>query len=700
MKIWLSPLVLGVAVATAIPSDLPLKLETRAEIKSRAANVHLRLERAVDGPIDFTYGSCSSSTLQDSHHTVAKVEAQHGQRLVWIIPEKAESNGCLSAWDGKGALVGRSEPQVLHHQWKRRIQKRGPESIKMNGTGFDHVGAWFEGVKYLEQQQPGPVDVEKAKAKEIAIVGAGMSGLMTWLVLSQSGLTNLTIIEGGKRLGGRVRTEYLSGGPFDYSYQEMGPMRIPDTYTDPSSNKTFNISDQQIVYQLAEELNKLNGHDASLSVNFIKWIQSDRNGLNYRNSVRMPSGLPPTINEIGLNSSLGPVPVELSASAKGLQADLAEYLPGPEFNDLIAKNIFRAHSEWIKNGLKGLGGDVWSEFAFMVNHLGGSLADASAIGRTSYESFWASIYNGFYFVYGTWKTVDGGLSRLPAAFRPLVEDVTVMDRRIERVSYEPTSDRVTLQWRDNQTLQALQSASYDYAVISAPFTVVRSWRLPPLNPVLSSAINSMKYYGACKVALEFSERFWEHYAKPIVGSCSTTTDIPTVGNVRYPSYNVNGTGPASLLASYVSGDVGASWLGRSEAEHVQYVLDATVEIHGEEVRALYTGNYNRRCWQLDPLAVGAWGSPTVGQHQLWIPEYHKTHSNLVFVGEHTSITHAWVSSALESGIRGGVQLLLELGLVDEARATVDKWMARWIDVVSTWPPLAPKMFDMLRLTVL
>ncbi|KAG7147162.1 L-amino-acid oxidase like protein [Verticillium longisporum] len=265
MKIWLSPLVLGVAVATAIPSDLPLKLETRAEIKSRAANVHLRLERAVDGPIDFTYGSCSSSTLQDSHHTVAKVEAQHGQRLVWIIPEKAESNGCLSAWDGKGALVGRSEPQVLHHQWKRRIQKRGPESIKMNGTGFDHVGAWFEGVKYLEQQQPGPVDVEKAKAKEIAIVGAGMSGLMTWLVLSQSGLTNLTIIEGGKRLGGRVRTEYLSGGPFDYSYQEMGPMRIPDTYTDPSSNKTFNISDQQIVYQLAEELNKLNGHDASLS---------------------------------------------------------------------------------------------------------------------------------------------------------------------------------------------------------------------------------------------------------------------------------------------------------------------------------------------------------------------------------------------------------------------------------------------------
>lgn len=56
---------------------------------------------------------------------------------------------------------------------------------------------------------------------------------------------------------------------------------------------------------------------------------------------------------------------------------------------------------------------------------------------------------------------------------------------------------------------------------------------------------------------------------------------------------------------------------------------------------------------------------------------------MIFVGEHTSYTHAWIASALESGIRGSVQLLLELGLVDEAKATVEKWMARWIDVVST-----------------
>lgn len=39
-----------------------------------------------------------------------------------------------------------------------------------------------------------------------------------------------------------------------------------------------------------------------------------------------------------------------------------------------------------------------------------------------------------------------------------------------------------------------------------------------------------------------------------------------------------------------------------------------------------------------------------------------------------------VSSALESGIRGSVQLLLELGLVDEAKAITQTFMARFINI--------------------
>ena len=39
-----------------------------------------------------------------------------------------------------------------------------------------------------------------------------------------------------------------------------------------------------------------------------------------------------------------------------------------------------------------------------------------------------------------------------------------------------------------------------------------------------------------------------------------------------------------------------------------------------------------------------------------------------------------VASALESGIRGSVQLMLELGLVDEAKEITKTFMARWISI--------------------
>lgn len=164
-------------------------------------------------------------------------------------------------------------------------------------------------------------------------------------------------------------------------------------------------------------------------------------------------------------------------------------------------------------------------------------------------------------------------------------------------------------------------------------------KLAVLPTSIKNAINNVPMASACKVALEYKTRFWEHLPSgPIYGSCSTSTDIPGVGSVCYPSYNINGTGPASIMASYASGDWAVRWLSKTEEEHVQYIADAMVEIHGEVAREQYTGNYNRRCWYLDPYEGGAWAAPTIGQHQLYIPEYFKTYSN---VSRHSSSSFLW-----------------------------------------------------------
>ncbi|KAI5860302.1 flavin-containing amine oxidoreductase [Durotheca rogersii] len=686
---WISLFVLAGQVAPATASQLPVKLETRSELDSRLANVHVSFEAPLGGVVTYTYGRCDSTQLHEAHHTIFRGAGGNDSRLVWILPDDAGSDGCISAWDERGSLVGRSEPQRLS---KRTLKRHDPHRIEMtSANGIDAWGPWFDGVELLKNKNHGGVDVAKAKSKDVVIVGAGMSGLMTYLVLHQAGLTNISIVEATQRLGGRVHTEYLSGGPFDYSYQEMGPMRFPETAI--YSNQTYNITDHQMVFQLAREMNRINNYDRNLSVDFIPWIQSNPNGLYYYDGIKLDTGLPPTRAQIAADPSLQIIR-PLDPSTQALSDKISTITSNETFMIEVATNMFRAHRDFLVNGLGGLGGDTWSEFAYMVNYLKATLNDTDVLGGGA-ATFWDAIYEGVYFGATTWKTIDGGLNRLPLSFHPLVDNVTALNRKIERVQWFDDARRVNLQWRNNYTDTVFQNASYDYAVFALPFSIVKKFRLPYLPRTITNAINNLPFASACKVALEYSSRFWEHYENPIVGGCSTATDIPGIGSICYPSYGLSGNrsrdGPASLLASYATGDWATRWASVPEDEHVRYVLDAMAEIHGPDAYKLYTGNYRRRCWVLDPYEGGGWASPTVGQHQLYLPEYFRTYNNMIFVGEQTSYTHAWISSALESGIRGGVQLLLELGLVDEAKDTVRKWMARWISVVSPTPHLTGGM---------
>lgn len=552
-----------------------------------------------------------------------------------------------------------------------------------NSSDIDAEGPWFDGVELLEASEISAVDVQAAKSKEIAIVGAGMAGLMTWLALNQSGLSNLTIIEAGQRLGGRVHTAYF-GDPKHRQHQEMGPMRFPLSITYADSNETIQIQDHRIVFDLAAELNKLNHNNTNFTVDFIKWYQDSPNGLYYINGARKPNGQVPTVSEVEANASLAGVPssTDDDPMLDELNAAIYSLFTNTTVIAEMAKNIYRAHKTWLDTGLGGLGGDDWSEFAYVYNYLKYELNQTFvALGGPGSEAFWDILYESVYFSATDWQTIDGGLSRLPSAFHPLVDDITFMNRKIQRVQYDEETQKVTLQWKAKPLDRGFQNATYDFAVVTVPTALVRTWRLPSFSALLSTAINTYTYAQVCKVALQFSTRFWEHLDAPIYGSCSTLTDIPGIGSICYPSYDINSTGPGVMLASYTMADDGLRWASVPEDIHVNYVLDAMAEIHGHDVvYDQYTGNFNRRCWILDEYETVSWAMPDAGQRKAFIPAFFKTEEGVVMSGEGTSFTSSWVASALESGVRAAVQVLLELGLVDEAKDVVEKWMARWIDI--------------------
>lgn len=646
-----------------------------------AHNIHLTYNIPLSGELSIHYGACDVASSSDCHHTLGQTHIgdhplaarhidhpqQRPTRFVWLPPSDVSSGGCLHAFSGE-TLVGRSNPVT--------VMKRNNRRWEAAADIMDAQGPWFDGVEYLKEKEPSDVFVAKTKAQKIGIVGGGMSGLMTSHLLSSVGFHDWNIIEASHRIGGRVHTSYLNGTrPEDYQYQEMGPMRFPMEIT--MGNETIPINDHRMVFQLAEEMTKLNGGpDAEFAVNFIPWIQSSPN-LPAATSKRRMDGTVPSVTEVKNDPALYADNANLTysnATAVALASEEYEDWKSSVSVKETAINVFRAHKKAIENGLFD-----YSEAGYLYYALGLSKNITDQVDSFGDNSpSWD--YDTGYFSASKWRTIDKGLSRLPASFIPHVMNRTYLNTTVQGLSWNEEKQKMTIQYRNHSLLAPEpEGMEFDYTIVAVPFSRVRLWKLPSYSGLLSRAVQRLNYEQSCKVALHYKTRFWEHLPQPIIGGCGST-DIPNIGSVCYPSYKINSTGPGVLLASYSSGVPARSLGSMTEEQHVAYVQRAMVSIHGPAAASEWTGNYDRICWEANEFQAGAWCSPFAGQQDLYLPAYFHTEKQTVFVGEHTSYTHAWIWSALESATRGTVQVLLDMGLVDEAKAVTGKWMARWIKV--------------------
>ena len=70
--------------------------------------------------------------------------------------------------------------------------------------------------------------------RKICIVGAGVAGLFTALMLKMSGIYNFDVVEASDRVGGRLYTHWFSdreNPDSEHDYYDIGAMRIPDLKT-------------------------------------------------------------------------------------------------------------------------------------------------------------------------------------------------------------------------------------------------------------------------------------------------------------------------------------------------------------------------------------------------------------------------------------------------------------------------------------
>ncbi|UQC90251.1 L-amino-acid oxidase [Colletotrichum lupini] len=646
-------------------------------------NINIEYNGPLDGELSLVYGDCGMRSPFEAHHKIGRTHIgshpaakrhlewtdQRPTKFVWMVPEDV-SSGCLHAFVDS-QLVGRSSE---HSVKSRKMRKRATFA-----EATDPMGPWFDGVEYLKQKQPDDVFVASVKNKTFGILGAGISGLHTGLLLDSVGIHNWKILESSERVGGRIRTTYLNGStPDEHQHHELGPMRFPHSIYDAETNETYPINDQKMIYQLADVLNEINADaDPALQVKFIPWIQVSDNAP-VATKERRPDGTVPGRKEIAADPSLMTNTTYSNATAakEAIQALDDFKALTPERRKFYATNVFKAHKEAVETGMFD-----FSEVEYLLHVMNTDLNVTDEV--TPSHVVWPMWeFETVYFLANEWRTVDGGISRLPAAFENIIKDRIAYKTKVFSVKYNEDSNNLNVTWREtggNPWSKNTTTEQFDYVFNSVPFNVLKYWELPPHSSLMRRAIERTVFLGAVKVAMQYKTRFWEHLEHPIIGGCGRT-DIYGIGQICYPSYNINGTGPGVMLTSYAPDADAVVACSMPVEEHIAYIQRAMVEIHGPIADEMWTGNYERHCWEQDEHHAGAFAVPIVPQQQLYLPAFWQTEFNTVFIGEHTSFTHSWVFSALESSTRGTVQMLLDLGLVDEAKKITKTWMARWISV--------------------
>ncbi|XP_058133882.2 L-amino-acid oxidase-like [Dasypus novemcinctus] len=469
----------------------------------------------------------------------------------------------------------------------------------------------FEDPQYEEMVQLAKDGLgQTAERKSIVVIGAGMAGLTVAKTLQDAG-HQVTVLEASGHVGGRIETHRVPGSQW---YVDLGPMRIP-------SNHKLS---REFIRKLGLKLNKFIMHNPRT------WVLV--NGV--RRQVREVEARPHLLDYRLKADEEGKTAQQLLIKSLGKVEE--ELKQGTTCSQLLAKyDSFSTKEFLIKVGNLSRGA---------VQMIG----DLMNVDLGYCEAFMESLRRILSFYNQTLDEITGGFDQLPIALHDSLLPKTVqLHSPVEEV--EVSGDHIRIRYQTPNPLRPRALLTADYVVVATTSKAARLLRFqPPLSPSKEDALRIVPYHSAAKVALACTQRFWERDG--IFGGYSTT-DRPS-RFIIYPSHIFpNGTGV--LLASYTLDDDTSIFTAMDPARVVDVVLDDLAAIHNrskEELRALCP--YSKvKDWSQDPYSIGAFVSFTPYQYVDYVRELCQPQGRIYFVGEHTSLPHGWIDTAIKSGLR-------------------------------------------------
>jgi monoamine oxidase len=441
--------------------------------------------------------------------------------------------------------------------------------------------------------------------KRVIVVGAGMAGLVAAYELLRAGHDPI-VLEAQQRVGGRV---YTMREPFsDGLYAEAGAMRIP---------RSHELTRYYIEhFGLAVAPFTMDNPDG--------WVYLHGAKTRVRDIAADPNVLGFDVAESEHGRTHGQL---WGAALKPLLDRLAD-------NHTVAwEEIVREYDSYSTREF--LESNNWSEAAI---EMFGLLADQEALMNSSFLELLREEAGSYY---TDMVEIVGGMDNLPRAFLPPLRERIRFGARM--VAVEQSPEAVTVHF---QTAGGRRSMTGDAAILTVPFPVLRHVEaLPEFSRGKQRAIRQLHYDASAKILLQFRRRFWEE-ADGITGGGSFT-DLP-IRVIYYPDHGQE-TGRGVLLASYTWGEDAQRWGSLSPSDRIAQALENLARIHPEAPELFEVGT--SKMWHDDEFAGGAFALFDPGQQTLLYELILQPEGRVYFAGEHTSLCHAWIQGAIESGLR-------------------------------------------------
>lgn len=467
----------------------------------------------------------------------------------------------------------------------------------------------------------------RAGDKTVAIVGAGMAGLVSAWILNNIGF-KIVLYEASSRVGGRVKTfrEGFTSG----LHAEAGAMRIPESH--------------KLTRKLCSHFN----------LKLIDFPAQNNNTWVFINGVRIRrSEYKAHTFDFGTPYTKG----RTADNAFKLTTDCLKEI----YNENKSKLDHISLGEYLRAFTKTKTRSINPVTEKPIEYNVITKADIDLIGlEFGAADLHASLLEAYRdHIVADDKNkhqIEGGMDLLPQKIAETIIDDVCYNARVTEI--KKGQSRNFKIYYEHTVIHRRDTSSADFVILAAPFSALTHVRLEDVltDRARLYAIRNLHYENSTKIALEFKERFWEEEG---IHGGNSVTDLP-IRWVYYPSdeerpHNINNikSSRGILLASYTWGDDSLRWGSLNHDDRIRFALRDIAKLHKipeSKCEELLVGGMSHS-WAEDEYTFGAFClSYPHQEHELFDATW-KPYDGVYFAGEHTSLKHAWIEGAVESGIR-------------------------------------------------